>query len=98
MAYQDPNKVDSPRGRWRTIEVLRTTGDGGDALAVGMWDGDPRLAMRWNGSGEESGVGSPQSRGLPTWFILPKWTQLGVLEKAELDPQVLNRAKAILLL
>ena len=96
MTYQDPKKVDSPRGRWRTIEVLWDGGDGGDSLAVGMWDGSPALAMRWNGSAKKQGVGHPQSRGLPTWFILPDWSYVGVLEEAELDPQVLSRAKAIL--
>ena len=96
MAYQDPKNVDSPRGRWRLIEVLRNGGDESDSLAVGMWDGRPALAMRWNGSSEEQGVGNPQSRGLPTWFILPDWCRAGVLGKADLDPQALNRAKAIL--
>ena len=96
MAYQDPKNVDSPRGRWRLIEVLRNGGDESDSLAVGMWDGRPALAMRWNGSSEEQGVGNPQSRGLPTWFILPGWSYLGVLEAARLDSQVLSRAKAIL--
>ncbi|MEA3034981.1 MAG: hypothetical protein QOH04_740 [Sphingomonadales bacterium] len=96
MAYQDPKKVDSPRGRWRLIEVLWDGGPDEDSLAIGMWDNGPALAMRWNGSAKEAGVGHPQSRGLPTWFILPDWTYGGVLEKAELEKQVLSRAKAIL--
>lgn len=95
MAYQDPKKVDSPRGRWRLIEVLWDGGADEDSLAIGMWDDSPVLAMRWNGSSKE-GVGHPQSRGLPTWFVLPKWSYGGVLEKAELEKQVFGRAKAIL--
>jgi hypothetical protein len=27
--------------------------------------------MRWNGS-EDNPLGNPQSRGIPTWFIIPK--------------------------
>jgi hypothetical protein len=61
-----------------------------------MWDGRPVLAMRWNGSSKEGGPGHPQSRGLPTWYILPDWSFLGVLEAADLDKQALTRAKAIL--
>ena len=58
MTYQDPKEVDSPRGRWRLIEVLWDGGDDEDSLAVGMWDDKPALAMRWNGSAA-SPVGIP---------------------------------------
>ena len=40
------------------------------AIALGKWDHSPVLAMRWNGN-EENHIGNPQSRGLPTWFVLP---------------------------
>ena len=100
MTYQDPTEVDSPRGRWRLIEVLWDGGDGDDSLAVGMWDNTPALAMRWNGSASEAGVGHPQSRGLPTWFMLPDWSFAGVLDSAESDddikPAKMARARAIL--
>jgi hypothetical protein len=96
MAYHDPKTVDSPRGRWRLIEVLSNEGQGKDSLAIGMWDDAPALAMRWNGSSKEEGVGHPQSRGLPTWFMLPNWCHEGVLEAADLDKTMLDRAKAIL--
>ena len=64
---------------WKFIEVLRLgedniDGDDDATLAIGEWDGDRVLAIRWNGTNDdESGVGNPQSRGLPTWFILPSW-------------------------
>jgi hypothetical protein len=79
MAYIDPTTVVSPKANWSLIEVVRNEGDGDASLAVGTWteaDGTSRrrLAMRWNGNGsEEQGVGNPQSRGLPTWFMLPEW-------------------------
>jgi hypothetical protein len=40
------------------------------AVALGYWEGKETLAIRWNGD-DENPVGTPQSRGLPTWFILP---------------------------
>lgn len=69
-SYTPPNEVVSPRARWGLIDVLDDRGEGDIALALGRWDGDPVLATRWNGS-EDGPVGTPQSRGLPTWFILP---------------------------
>jgi hypothetical protein len=42
---------------------------GGFSVARMLWDGHPAVGIRWNGNGEW--VGTPQSRGLPTWFILP---------------------------
>ena len=41
----------------------------GWSLARMLWDGYPAVGVRWNGSSDW--VGTPQSRGLPTWFILP---------------------------
>jgi hypothetical protein len=100
MTYQDPNNVDSPRGRWRLIEVLWDGGHGADSLAIGMWDNAPALAMRWNGSDTEAGVGHPQSRGLPTWFMLPDWSFDGVMNAADGDDSIdrgkIARARAIL--
>jgi hypothetical protein len=91
MAYVDPSKVVSPKANWTLIKVLRngeTHGKGDDdaALAIGNWDeldGEgpyPVFAMRWNGSKKsETGVGNPQSRGLPTWFIVPYWMNDAIL-------------------
>jgi hypothetical protein len=62
--------VRSPKSRWKLIEVLSDAGDGEDSLAIGEWDGNRVLAARWNGDANNP-VGNPQSRGLPTWFILP---------------------------
>ena len=78
--YKKPGDVHSPKRRWQLFRVLF---DGGDkeehsraaenstvSLAIGRWDGRPVLAMRWNGT-KDSPNGNPQSRGLPTWFIIP---------------------------
>jgi hypothetical protein len=76
--YLQPENVTAPRLRWRLIKVL-FKGDPADpskhnpdgySVAVGMWDNGSCLAIRWNAS-DDRPIGSPQSRGLPTWFIVP---------------------------
>ena len=69
--YTSPNHVNSPKAHWTLIAVLEDRGEWDTSLAVGRWDDDPCLAIRWNG-GKDNPVGNPQSRGLPTWFVLPK--------------------------
>jgi hypothetical protein len=94
--YIDPKTVDSPRAHWKLIEVLRNgerDGHGEDdaSLAIGEWDGVRRLAMRWNGRSKDPGIGNPQSRGLPTWFVLPVW-----MHQALLDSDVIPEPKRVL--
>jgi len=84
-----PASVTSPRLHWSLITVLEENREG-VALAIGRWDNDPVLAMRWNGN-ERNPIGNPQSRGLPTWFVLPAWTYDGVLSKLTTDKQTLAR-------
>lgn len=83
MGYQDPAQVRSPKG---AVTHLRVLHDGGEQLSDHpLWEGwsiaelewyeTPTLAIRWNGSTTSDGVsevGNPQSRGNPTWFILPE--------------------------
>jgi hypothetical protein len=83
MGYQNPGHVKSPKG---AVTHLRVLYDGGEQIAAaGEWGGwsvaelewyeEPVMACRWNGStsnAEVSEIGNPQSRGNPTWFILPK--------------------------
>jgi hypothetical protein len=71
MAYFDPIKVVSPKASWGLKAVIHNTGQGGWSAAEGEWDGTPCLAVRWNGSDTDEGVGNPQSRGYPTWFVVP---------------------------
>lgn len=96
MAYQNPRHVDSPRTRWRLIDVLYNGGDGDAALAIGDWDGERALAVRWNGSSGDSGVGNPQSRGIPTWFILPDWLHETTLSSEVVPGSKVRLARALL--
>lgn len=92
--YQDPSKVDSPRGRWKLFDVLHDGGEGADSLAVGEWDGERVLASRWNG--HDGSVGNPQSRGLPTWFIIPSWLYDAILKGGKIPANKAAIAQALL--
>lgn len=70
MSYIEAKDVKSPRKQWSLIEVLVDQGESGWSLAVGEWDGERCLTARWNG-GDGRPAGNPQSRGNPTWFVLP---------------------------
>jgi len=92
MAYVDPTTVVSPKASWELKSVIHNTGQGGWSAAEGEWDGSPCLAVRWNGSDTDEGVGNPQSRGYPTWFVIPD--ELQSVVRQEIDR--LGEAGAIL--
>lgn len=51
----------------------------GFSVAWGTWeDGSRRLAMRWNGDGED--MGYPKTFGNPVWFMLPTELSLPLLQ------------------
>ena len=75
--YIPPNNVISPRGVIADLAVAYDGGESGGgeegySIAVMEWDEEKdRMGIRWNGN-KENQTGNPQSRGIPTWFILPK--------------------------
>lgn len=84
--------VDSPKAHWRLHKVLIDGGDlpGSDSLAIGWWDGEPRLASRWDRTSTSS-KGNPFSRA-PTWYVLPIWMHFGVLGAARLPAELRREA------
>jgi hypothetical protein len=78
MAYVHPSLVISPKASIAPGSV-RVLYDGGEwregepwtgwSVAELEWDGSDAVGIRWNGGG--ASMGNPQSRGVPTWFILP---------------------------
>ena len=81
--YKNPQFINSPKG---LVEVVKVIYDGQDdpaySLAIIKWEGDYKLGIRWNiaysewdddrkQKGQDECIGSPQSRGIPTWFLLP---------------------------
>jgi len=100
--YITPDKVTSPRRNWSLIRVLET-GEQADsngnhvAVAIGTWRheegeaGNTVLAMRWNGN-KDWPIGNPQSRGLPTWFIIPGRLNDALIDTLSKDDQILVRS------
>jgi hypothetical protein len=78
-----PQDVKSPKEHWTLIDVLVETADW--SLALGEWDGDRRLAVRWNGD-DERPKGNPVSHGIPTWFVLPDEFVDLLLESSLMSP------------
>lgn len=96
MAYINPTTVISPKVSWKLFDVLHNGGDGEDSLAVGEWDGRRVLAARWNGSSAYDGIGNPQSRGIPTWFVIPDWLCEPILTNPKITAEKIALAKALL--
>jgi len=69
--YVPPTQVMSPQRHWVLVKVVYDDEERKAAAAIGYWDKDPVLVMRWNGTGTNP-IGNPQSRGLPTWFVVPE--------------------------
>jgi hypothetical protein len=84
MSYIDPQTVSSPRNRIGSVDIIYSSGPGGWSVARLEYDGVPdRIGIRWNGSEEQAGMGNPQSRGKPTWFVVPEEFSTLVREQAE---------------
>ena len=83
MAYVKPETVLAPKNRVRSLEVLYNGGSNSWSAALIGWDGKEKLALRWNGKKNETGMGNPQSRGKPTWFIVPDELSGAIREAVE---------------
>ena len=73
--YVQPEHVTSPKTYWHLDCVLYNGGFGEWSVAEGQWGTSGKrenvLAIRWNGGDGRPPIGTPQSRGLPVWFIVP---------------------------
>lgn len=83
MSYVDPETVISPKDSWELTKVITNTRQGGWSAAEGKWCGERRLGLRWNGADSEDGVGNPQSRGHPTWFLVPSELEYAIRREIE---------------
>lgn len=90
-SYIEPEEVKSPRKYWVLIDVLADEGEGEHALAIGEWNDERCLAMRWNGY-RENPIGNPQSRGIPTWFIVPDAYTEVLVETLPVPKQTIAKA------
>lgn len=77
MAYINPAMATSPKAAIKNLKIVYDGGEQGSAdgewigwsIATFDWHGEPSVGARWNGA--DGNVGNPQSRGVPTWFVLP---------------------------
>lgn len=83
--YFNPLTVTSPQRQISNVEVLFDGGVNEDcpySIARVTYGGEDKIAIRWNvselewdnpdkKSGKIRCIGVPNSRGYPTWFILP---------------------------
>ena len=69
--YMDPRIVISPKTRVSNLNVILDEGEGQYSVTFLNWDGEKSVGVRWNGTADNP-LGNPQSRGIPTWFIMPK--------------------------
>ena len=70
MIYSKPQDVLSPKVAVSNLRVIYNGGANSWAAALMDFEQEPSMGLRWNGEGKHPG--NPQSRGLPTWFIVPK--------------------------
>lgn len=85
MTYIDPKTVLSPRDSVSNVEVIFNNGPARYSWSIAklMWADEPRVGIRWNGEENENGIGMPQARGNPTWFVVPKDLADCILHRAE---------------
>ena len=75
MSYIHPKMVLSPTAILSDLEVVFDGGENQWSVAKFKWNGQAVVGIRWNGGSADPrfpGMGNPQSRGVPTWFILPE--------------------------
>ncbi len=79
--YITPENVLSPRDRLSHLQVLYDGGEAEISIAYGFWDGVDSLFIRWNGENiDHRTLGNPQSSGHATWFALPDFLKIFVLD------------------
>ncbi len=91
MTYIPPTDVISPQENWQLNCVLYDGGQGGIAVAWGLWNEEDSIGIRWNGTSEPGrGLGNPQSSGHPTWFMMPHDFGIAVMETMLLKKAIGN--------
>ncbi|MBW2104359.1 MAG: hypothetical protein JRH05_17300 [Deltaproteobacteria bacterium] len=94
MSYVKPDLVISPKGRISDLTVIYDGGENSWSLARMKWDGQETVGLRWNGGSNDPrfpGIGNPQSRGVPTWFILPDEVAEVVIKMLKLSKKLGTR-------
>lgn len=88
--YVAPENVISPKAYLKMVKVLLDGGPEGESYALVIWDGQPCIVTRWNGYDGQR-IGNPQSRGLPTWFVLGRRLWEPLIDSLDHDLRVFAR-------
>lgn len=91
MSYIKPELVVSPKSMVKNLKVIYDDGENSWALAHFDWDEKSVLGLRWNGGSNDPrfpGIGNPQSRGVPTWFVLPDEIGEAILKMLQLSKKL----------
>jgi len=75
-----PKQVVAPKSRLKYPHAIYAGNHW--SLAVGLWDEERALLIRWNDDPNKP-LGNPVSHGKPTWFVLPEELQEKALEIAQ---------------
>ena len=89
--YIQPEEITAPRQKWTLIKVLFKGAPEDYSIALGKWEGHPCLAMRWNAY-KGRPVGHPHTRGLPTWFVIPKQIEDSIISTLSSESKVIAAA------
>jgi hypothetical protein len=102
VTYIDPSEVTSPQANVSDVRPIVDGREDSWSAALLKWNELLAVGLRWNGGGGSEGQkpspGNPQSRGLPTWFILPDEIAAAVLHALAqygLGGGKINKAQAI---
>lgn len=92
-----PQKVNSPRDRLKLLEVVfqNEDRDRSYSVAIGNWDAEPSLLIRWNGT-EKQPKGNPISTGYATWFVIPHELERAILDEINPPPAIKRRCEEFL--
>lgn len=86
MSYIDPHNVTSPKHSVSDLQPIYDGGEDSFSVALLKWDGNPCIGIRWHDVSPKPG--NPQSRGLPTWFIMPKEFDLPILQTLQVSGMI----------
>jgi hypothetical protein len=97
--YKLPQDVISPKTAISHIRVLEDKEKDSYSIAKLKFHNVWSIACRWNGSKKDP-AGHPNSRGIPTWFIIPKEIKediiSGVIRRAQKEkPYIYEELKLI---
>ena len=79
----------------KKVDVLYDAGPVDQSWSVAQleYKGSPAVGIRWNGD-ENNNIGTPQARGNPVWFVLPRELERAVRDAVQSTKQARENALA----